>query len=405
MMPFKQLGILDWLGSVLTGSGVEAGSPPPRHGYFGLRISSRRAIVVSQRVGFRDGFAELAAKERKEGGETGIEAFLCVLCVLFRRFRSSAIGSRTSDFGLRTLALALALLASPASSAPSPAAAAAPAPPSTPREFFNAGTRKMGEGKWREAEAFFESALASQVEKLQPPALYNLGHVRFIQGFEEMRKAPLGGPVADHGQKAMQSGDQAIRHIDEALAGNDIQRMVNSYLEGQGARRELREATAAVRRALEACRATLTKWQRASDDFKSAAELDPADADARANAEFVDGCIAKLVDMIMQLEQSGKAMGDKKSELGEKMKQLGGRIPAPQMPPGAAGDDEDEDEDQPFGPQPGQKEGPNRQGVEIFLSPEQAGWLLDSFKLGGDRRLPMGQGDSGQPKDKPRKTW
>ena len=220
-MPFKHLQMKSRLASVFmrtVAARVAAGFQPPRIGHFGFRISD----------------------------------FL-----------------RISDFGFRILVLSLALLAIAAT----PATPATPEPaPSTPREFFNAGTRRLREGKLREAEVFFESALASQTEKLQPPALYNLGYVRFTQGFEEMRKAPLGGPVADHGQKAMQSGDQAIRHIDEALAGNDIQRMVNSYLEGQGARRELREATAAVRRALEACRATLTKWQRSSDDFKGTAE-------------------------------------------------------------------------------------------------------------------------------------
>ena len=63
--------------------------------------------------------------------------------------------------------------------------APAAAPPVTPRQFFNAGTQKLSEGKLREAEAFLESTLASQQARLQPPALYNLGHVRFRQGTEE----------------------------------------------------------------------------------------------------------------------------------------------------------------------------------------------------------------------------
>jgi hypothetical protein len=98
-------------------------------------------------------------------------------------------------------------------------------------------------------------------------------------------------------------------------------------------------------------------------------------------------------------------MGGKRSELGEKMRQLRGRMPAPDQPPGAAGDEDDDDDDQPFGPQPGQKEGPTKNGQEMYLSPEQAGWILDSFKLGGDHRLPMGQGDRAEPKTKSRKTW
>jgi hypothetical protein len=74
------------------------------------------------------------------------------------------------------------------------------------------------------------------------------------------------------------------------------------------------------------------------------------------------------------------------------------------MPPGAAGDDE-EDEDEPQGPKPGEKEGPSQEGKELRLSSEEASWLLDGYKLGGDRRLPMGQERTAQPKDRPRRPW
>jgi len=99
------------------------------------------------------------------------------------------------------------------------------------------------------------------------------------------------------------------------------------------------------------------------------------------------------------------SMGDKNNKLGEKLKQLKGRIPAPDMPPGGAGDD-DEDEDQPKGPRPDMKEGPSREGQEMMvLSPEQAAWLLEGFKLDSERRLPMGQQDSAEPKARSGRTW
>ncbi|MGH7971388.1 MAG: hypothetical protein ACREIC_21935, partial [Limisphaerales bacterium] len=139
-------------------------------------------------------------------------------------------------------------------------------------------------------------------------------------------------------------------------------------------------------------------------DFKSTVEMKPSDADARQNADIVDRCIAKLVDTIQQLEQAAGAMGDKTPDLGNKLKQLRGKIPAEDMPPGAAGDDED-DEDFPKGTEPGQKEGPTKQGEEMELSPEQAGWLLDAFRLDTERRLPMGQNDTGEPKNPNRPTW
>ena len=41
----------------------------------------------------------------------------------------------------------------------------------------------------------------------------------------------------------------------------------------------------------------------------------------------------------------------------------------------------------------------------MTLSPEQAGWLLDAYKLDSERRLPMGQGPAAEPKDRSRPTW
>jgi tetratricopeptide (TPR) repeat protein len=303
---------------------------------------------------------------------------------------------RPSVFGLRTSALLL--LALPAF------AASEPGPPATPREFFNAGTRQLGAGKLREAEASLESALASQNQRLQSPALYNLGLVRFGQGVEQLKKGPPAKLTAARGQTAIQQSDAALRQAEEVLAGNDVQKMVAAYLRGRGVRKELKAATEAVRRALQAHGAALARWERASGDFKSALELNATDSDARHNAEVLDRCIAKLVDSVRELQQCANGMGDKNQQLGEALKKLKGRIPAPDMPPGAAGDDE-EDEDQPLGPKPGQEEGPSREGQEMTLSPEQAGWLLEAYKLDGERRMPMGEGLPGQPRERSRPTW
>jgi Ca-activated chloride channel homolog len=278
------------------------------------------------------------------------------------------------------------------------------APPTTPREYFNAGTQKLHDGKLREAEAYLQSALASQNERLQPPALYNLGHVRFGEGVEELKKGPAAKPSAARARAAAQQADEAMHLADDALAGNDIQKLVAAYMRGRGARKELKAATTAVRRALEAHGNALGKWSRASGDFKSAVELNRADADAQHNAEAVDRYIAKLVDSLQELQMACNGSCDKDQPLGEKLKQLKGRIPAPDMPPGAAGDDE-EDQDSPMGPEPGQKEGPSKDGQEMTLSPEEAGWLLEGYKLDSERRLPMGQKDTAQPKERSRPTW
>jgi tetratricopeptide (TPR) repeat protein len=304
------------------------------------------------------------------------------------------------DFGLWTsLLLALTSLgATPSAFAPEPA------PPATPREFYNAGTRQLGAGKLREAEASLESALAGQQERLDPPALYNLGLVRFGQGVEQLKKGPPSKPTLERGQRAAQQADAALRQANEALAGNDLDKMVAAYQRGRGARKELKAATEAVRRALQVHGAVLARWERALGDFKSAVELNDADSDAWNNSDVVDRLIAKLVDSLREMQQCLNGMGDKNQQLGEILKKLKGRIPAPNMPPGAAGDD-DEDEDQPFGPLPGKEEGPSKDGQEMSLSPEQAGWLLDAYRLDSERRLPMGQGPAAEPKDRSRPTW
>src|SRR4051794_25176005 len=107
--------------------------------------------------------------------------------------------SRRLELVFRVLFLSfIALLPARAFAAAKPSTPEAA--PASPREFFNAGTEKLAEAvklladkkpiesKLREAEALLESALASQSERLQPPSLYNLGHVRFGQGAEELKK-------------------------------------------------------------------------------------------------------------------------------------------------------------------------------------------------------------------------
>jgi len=119
----------------------------------------------------------------------------------------------------------------------------------------------------------------------------------------------------------------------------------------------------------------------------------------------MDRYIAKLIDSLREMQELAAAMGSKGEELKEKLKQLKGRIPAPDMPPGEAGDD-DEDQDVPNGQQQGQKEVTTKpHGEEMTLSPEQAGWLLNGFKLDSEHRLPMGQEDTAKPKDKSGRTW
>ncbi len=297
--------------------------------------------------------------------------------------------------------------------------------PVTAREFYNEGARYFAQTNLWRAEYNLERALTLQDERLQPASLYNLGHIRFSQGAEELKKGPPGRKTASVGNAVLNEADEAIQSLDQALgssaasaapsvaqpspdasADDTVKQLVASYLKGRGARRDLRAATKLVKLALQAHQNTLLKWERSSGDFKSTVELNRKDDDARYNADVVDRSIAKLVDQIKQLQQIAMAMGMKQQQLGEKLKQCRGKIPAPQMPPGAAGDDEDDDRF-PSGKEPSQEEaGKKDEKEQTGLTAEQAAWLLEAFKLDADRRLPMTEATRAQqPNDRSRPTW
>lgn len=329
-----------------------------------------------------------------------------------RRRKAAALAQVTSVATCVGFGLVFSMLgitpgaAAPRTNVPPASAAVAETAPETAREYFNTGTRRLREGRWREAEGFLLGSLNAQDDRTQAPALYNLGHVRYELGKEELKKSPDAGAAAQRAVNAMDRGDHALRQGREALESEQIQKMVQAYLNARSTRKELREVADQVRRAMEAHGATLVKWQRALDDFKSALELNPADADAKRNIELLEDAIAKLIEKIRAMQMLGQLLGQQNQALGAMMKELRGKIPAPDAPPGGKGEDEEEDEeDSPNGPREGHEEGPGREGQTIKISRDEAGWILDAFKLGGDKRLPMGQGEEAKPKDRKGRNW
>jgi hypothetical protein len=303
-------------------------------------------------------------------------------------------------------ALFVFALASLAVMAEGPVAPVAPAKElTTPREFYNDGTQKLKEGKLRDAEVSLQTALISQDERIQPAALYNLGEVRFRQGIHELTNAPGGSALGAKSDHAQQSGDDAIRAADKALAGDDLQALVEAYQRGRGAQRELKAATTAVQRALETYRNVLLKWQRSSGDFRSAVELRPSETDAQTNADIVDRSIARLVDQIRMMMQAQGSMDKQRGELRGKMKQMRQRLPQDSggQIKGNGDDDEDDDEDKPKGPLPGTEEGPSRNGTEQQLTLEEAERWLGMLKLDSDRKLSLGVSDTETLKPRQRK--
>ncbi len=285
--------------------------------------------------------------------------------------------------------------------------------PVTARDFYNAGTRLLCGTNFLQAEKMLAASLAQQDERLQPLAMFNLGHVRFADGAAILKNGPDAQKVSARGNAALAAGEEALRAGESAEAENNLAKMVNAYLNGRGARKELRDAEKAVKTALETFGKTLTKWRRAADDFHGAAELNPADTNALHNAETVERQIAKVVDELQKMQQMAGQMAGKKDQLGKMLGKLKGQIPAPDAPPGGKGEgDEDEDGKGKDGVKPeslaGKEEGEGREGeqMQMLLSPDAAGQMLDGISVDGTRRLPMGGDKPGTPpKEKNGRNW
>lgn len=286
------------------------------------------------------------------------------------------------------------------------AAVVEPAPVSA-RDFYNAGTRRLAARKFAEAETLLDSALAAQDDQVQPPAMYNLGLSRFAAGGEFLRQGPDAAKASAQGHAALAAGDQAIARAETALAGNDLDALVGAYLEGRGARHELHQAEKAVQAAMETYGKTLQKWERADQDFKGSAELNPAGTNATHNAAAVERAIAKLIDSLRQMQGMLGAMDQKRQQLGQELGKLKGRIPAADAPPGSAGEGDDDDNGTRPDELAGQQEGAVQEGnqMEMQLSPEQAGRILDGLSLDSSRRLSMSDQQGTPAKDRKGRNW
>mgnify|MGYP001195785299 CR=1 FL=1 len=294
--------------------------------------------------------------------------------------------------------------------------------PITARDFFNAGTRLLGEKKYTEAEKMFQTALTIQDEHIQPPSLYNVGHARFAAGMERLKKGPDAQKAGNQGRNALVIGDQVIHDTDllltytskvtsepnsQSLPPKLLEKLVDSYFRGRGARRNLREAEKALSAAMETYGKTLEQWQRASDDFKGAAEMAPTDTNALYNAKVVDQGIARLLDSIHKMQEMLGLIKRQKQDLAGMMAKIKGMVPAPNAPPGMNGEDDEDDQGMKPEMLTGQKEKPSQEGdqMQTLPSPDQAEQLLNGLPVDGTRRLEM-SGKEGKPlKDNKGHTW
>jgi len=237
------------------------------------------------------------------------------------------------------------------------AVSAEPEPPSSPQQFYNQGTQKFREGKLREAESSLQVAVASQNEKVQIPALYNLGHVRFREGIEDLKGGPNAKASEAAANRANADAEAAIHAADLALAGWDVNAIASAYMQA-GCAKGIKGRHRSGEKISRILRRRPRQMQRSSGDFKSAHELNVSDQDAQANAEVVDRSIARLVDsqkLVMECNQCTKKNGE---SLKQKMGELKQRLPKElkkQCENGEEDDEEDSDKP-PKEPKAGQQE-------------------------------------------------
>jgi len=285
--------------------------------------------------------------------------------------------------------------------------AASARPPETARELYNAGTKKLREGKLVEAQDLLRSAAGRNDESIVPSAVYNLGHARYEFGDQELKRMmgdPKSQQLTQRANRAARDAGEALQTARLALASGDTNALVEAYRRGAGARKEFRAAAKAVQEALAQFEKILTSWERASSDFRSVHELEPADTNASHNASLVDRRIAELIDMIRQqlaaMPMSGQGKnGDQ--QLSGAMKQIRDKLPPGMLGPDPDGDNPDEDADD--SPKPGSRKEPDR--GEQPISAEQAKKLLDSMQLDAQRKLFQDQQRRGKLPHRPGGDW
>ena len=290
------------------------------------------------------------------------------------------------------------------------AAEAPEAEPKSPREFFNSGTKALAEKKYADAEKWFKEVLLAQNEKVRPAALFNLGHVRFEDGKETLKKEQAGAAAAMERSKVISDvTDKVLQEGNEALAGNNIRRMVNAYKAGNGVLKELRQAHEAVHKAVEVFGGTLLKWQRSADDFRGSGELYSIDTRAMKNAAIVEQHIAKLVDSLREKQEMDKKMVVQRKKMQEMMEKLKQKIPKKDRPPSEC-ETEKECEGNCQGKSMKESKEPKdgkdgKENKTEKMSAETAKQLLNSMVPSNTGRLAMTDKKTNQPKDKKGKTW
>ena len=293
------------------------------------------------------------------------------------------------------------------------------------RELHNRGTQRLTEGDLAGAEEALRASLGRDADALRPPALHNLGHVRFGKG-----KAALGGKTAGDVTE-LSIARSYLEAADADISDMKDQIELLDKAKAEGREPDYVPATSALGGGINTFRtikklipkeeAMVTKragvlalWTRSLGDFRGAHELDAADAQAKANADAIEELLRALRRETHALEEAIEAQRRKLDELREVIKELIKRIPDDKLPQNAEGE---EDDDENFLPPERQKPKPGagdpkkgKPGEEQKMTEQEARGSLEGLKNEFGRKMPAGGqdgkgGSGGKPADKKGKDY
>jgi tetratricopeptide (TPR) repeat protein len=293
------------------------------------------------------------------------------------------------------------------------------------RELHNRGTQRLAEGDLAGAEDALRASLGRDVDPLRPPALHNLGHVRFGKG-----KSVLGGKTAGDVTE-LSIARSYLEAADADISDMKDQIELLDKAKAEGREPDYVPATSALGGGINTFRtikklipkeeAMVTKrigvvaaWTRSVGDFRGAHELDAADGQAKANADAIEELLRALRRETNALEEAIEAQRKKLEELRAVIQELVKRIPDDKLPQNAEGDEEDDENFLPperQKPKSGKgdpKEG--KPGEEQKMTEQEARGSLEGLKNEFGRKMPAGNQDNkggkgGKPADKKGKDY
>lgn len=272
------------------------------------------------------------------------------------------------------------------------------------RELHNRGTQQLAQGDLAGAEESLRASLARDRDDLRPPALHNLGHVRFGKG-RALLEGRVSGDVTELSiaKSYIEAADadisdmkDQIELLDKAKAEGtepDYVPATAALGGGMGTFRTIKQLIPKEEAMVAKRNAVIAAWTRSVGDFRGAHELDPADRQALANAESVEELLRALRRETHALEEAIAEQRRKLDELRTVIRELIKRIPDDKLPQDAQGDDDDENFLPPERQKPQQGGGGKtkpRQGQEQKMTEQEARGSLEGLKNEFGRKMPAG---------------